>query len=53
MAPPYAMEALRRNEIRVIVRSNELPLIRGQSIRVIIANVESLATKPDLSLIHI
>jgi NitT/TauT family transport system substrate-binding protein len=47
-APPYAMEALRRNEIRVIVRSNELPLIRGQSIRVIIANVESLATKPDV-----
>jgi len=29
-APPYAMEALRKGEIRVIVRSNELPLIKGQ-----------------------
>jgi len=47
-APPYAMEALRKGEIRVIVRSNELPLIRGQSIRVIIANAESLAAKPDV-----
>ena len=47
-APPYAMEALRKNEIRVIVRSNELPLIRGQSIRVIIANAATLAAKPDV-----
>jgi len=47
-APPYAMEALRKGEIRVIVRSNELPLIRGQSIRVIIANADSLATKQDV-----
>ena len=47
-APPYAMEALRKNEIRVIVRSNELPLIRGQSIRVIIANAATLAAKPGI-----
>ena len=47
-APPYAMEALRKGEIRVIVRSNELPLIRGQSIRVIIANADSLAAKQDV-----
>src|SRR5262249_28198151 len=47
-APPSAMEARRRNEIRVIVRSNELPLIRGQSIRVIIANAATLAAKPDV-----
>ncbi len=47
-APPYAMEALRKGEIRVIVRSNELPMIKGQSIRVLIANTDSLAAKPDV-----
>ena len=47
-APPYAMEALRKGEIRVIVRSNELPLIKGQSIRVLIANADSLAAKADV-----
>jgi NitT/TauT family transport system substrate-binding protein len=47
-APPYAMEALRKGEIRVIVRSNELPLIKGQSIRVLIANADSLAGKADV-----
>ena len=29
-APPYAMEALRKGEIRVIARSSELPLVKGQ-----------------------
>src|SRR5262249_27147312 len=48
-APPYAMEALRKNEIRVIVRSNELPLIRGQSIPVLIAHPDSLAAQPDVA----
>jgi NitT/TauT family transport system substrate-binding protein len=47
-APPYAMEALRKGEIRVIVRSSELPLVKGHSIRVIIANNQIMAAKPDL-----
>jgi NitT/TauT family transport system substrate-binding protein len=33
-APPYAMQPLRRGEIRVIVRSSELPLVKGHTIRV-------------------
>jgi len=44
-APPYAMDALRKGEIRVIVRSSELPLVKGHSIRVIIANSLALAAK--------
>src|SRR4029077_20300533 len=47
-APPYAMEALRKGEIRVIVRSSELPLVKGHSVRVIIANSQTMAAKPDL-----
>ena len=47
-APPYAMEVLRKGEIRVIVRSSELPLVKGHTIRVLIANKPSLDSKPDV-----
>jgi NitT/TauT family transport system substrate-binding protein len=47
-APPYAMQALRRGEIRVIARSIELPLIKDHTIRTIIANKPSLDGNPDL-----
>jgi NitT/TauT family transport system substrate-binding protein len=47
-APPYAMEALRKGEIRVIARSSELPLVRGHTIRVLIANKTDLDSRPDV-----
>jgi NitT/TauT family transport system substrate-binding protein len=47
-APPYAMEALRKGEIRVIARSSELPLVKGHTIRVLIANKPSLDSKPEV-----
>jgi len=47
-APPYAMEALRKGDIRVIVRSSELPLVKGHTIRVLVANKQSLDSKPDV-----
>jgi len=47
-APPFAMEALRKGEIRIIVKSSELPLIKGHTIRVLIANKASLDGKPDV-----
>jgi NitT/TauT family transport system substrate-binding protein len=47
-APPYAMEALRKGEIRIIARSMELPLVRDHTIRALIANKASLAAKPDV-----
>src|SRR5436190_174348 len=47
-APPNAMEALRKNEIRIIVRTNELPGIKDRSVRVLIANTQGLAAKPDV-----
>lgn len=47
-APPYAMEALRKGEIRVIVRSAELPLVKGHTVRVLIANKADLDGRPDV-----
>jgi NitT/TauT family transport system substrate-binding protein len=44
-APPYAMEALRKGEIRIIVRAAELPLVKDHTIRVLIANKASLESK--------
>jgi NitT/TauT family transport system substrate-binding protein len=47
-APPYAMEALRKGEIRVIARSAELPLVKGHTVRVLIANKADLDGRPDV-----
>ena len=47
-ASPYAMEALRRGETRIIVRAAELALVKDHTIRVIIANKNSLEMKPDV-----
>jgi NitT/TauT family transport system substrate-binding protein len=47
-APPYAMEALRKGEIRIIVRATEHPLVRDHTIRTIIANKPSLDGKRDV-----
>jgi NitT/TauT family transport system substrate-binding protein len=47
-APPYAMQALRKGDIRVIARSIELPLIKDHTVRTIIANKPSLDSNPDL-----
>ncbi len=41
-APPYAMEALRKGDIRIIVRTSELPLVKGHTIRTIVANKDVL-----------
>jgi NitT/TauT family transport system substrate-binding protein len=47
-APPYALEALRKGQIRIIVRAAELPLVKGHTIRVLIANKNSLERKPEV-----
>jgi NitT/TauT family transport system substrate-binding protein len=47
-APPFGMDALRKGEIRIIVKSSELPLIKEHTIRVLIANKASLDRKPDV-----
>jgi len=46
-APPYAMEPLRNGQIRIIARAAELPLVKDHTIRVLVANKNSLASKAD------
>jgi NitT/TauT family transport system substrate-binding protein len=47
-APPFGIEALNKGEIRVIVRSNDLRSIKDHTIRVNIANAQSLTPKADV-----
>ena len=47
-APPLGMEALRKGQVRVIVRADELPLVKGHTVRTIIANKDSLDSKRDV-----
>jgi NitT/TauT family transport system substrate-binding protein len=47
-APPYALAALRKGQIRIIGRAAELPLVQGHTIRVLIANSDSLERRPEL-----
>jgi NitT/TauT family transport system substrate-binding protein len=46
-APPFGLVPLRKGEIRLIARSNDLPSVAGHSIRVNIANAATLAARPD------
>ncbi len=47
-APPFMLAPLAKGEIRAIARAMDLPLVKGHSIRVNIANADSLAKKPDV-----
>ncbi len=47
-ATPYALEALRKQQIRINVRAVELPLVKDHTIRVLIANKDSLERRPDV-----
>src|SRR3989442_1796132 len=42
------MEAMRKGEIRIIARAVELPLVKDHTIRVLIANKNSLESKPEV-----
>ena len=44
-APPLGLEALRKSQVRVIVRADELPLVKGHTIRTIVANKDSLESR--------
>jgi len=42
------IEALRKGQVRVIVRADELPLVKGHTVRTIIANKDSLDSKREV-----
>jgi NitT/TauT family transport system substrate-binding protein len=47
-APPFGIEALRKGEIRIIVRATDLPAVKGHTVRVNVANAQSLERKRDV-----
>jgi NitT/TauT family transport system substrate-binding protein len=46
-APPFGVKEINEGKIRVIARGSDIPSLRGQTVRVIIANADSLAKKKD------
>jgi NitT/TauT family transport system substrate-binding protein len=46
-APPFGIEAVGKKEARVIVRATDLPLVRDHTVRVNVANLQSLQSKAD------
>jgi NitT/TauT family transport system substrate-binding protein len=46
-SPPFALDALAQNRIRIVARANDIPEIRNQSIRVLIAHANILQQKDD------
>ena len=47
-APPFGIEAINKKQIRVVATSNDLASIKNHTIRVNVANANSLASKPDV-----
>jgi NitT/TauT family transport system substrate-binding protein len=46
-SPPLGLEALARGEIRIIARGSDVPSLRDQTVRVIIANANALQQRKD------
>jgi NitT/TauT family transport system substrate-binding protein len=44
-SPPFGLEALDANKIRIIARANDVPAIRDQSIRTLIANLRFIESR--------
>jgi len=46
--PPFGLDAIEAGRIRLVARANDLPSIRGQTVRVIIANAPDLARRREV-----
>jgi NitT/TauT family transport system substrate-binding protein len=49
-APPFGVKELREGKIRIFVRGSDVPSLRGQTVRAVIVNANSLATRKDAVL---
>src|SRR5262249_57975922 len=49
-APPFGMKELKEGKIRILIRGNEAPSLRGQTVRTIIGNADALKNKKDAIL---
>ncbi|MBX6328893.1 MAG: ABC transporter substrate-binding protein [Pseudolabrys sp.] len=46
-APPFGLQEIKEGKIRIIARGSDVPSLRGQTVRVLIVNANSLKTKHD------
>ena len=46
-APPFGVKEIKEGKIRILARGNELPSLRGQTVRAIIVNADALKSKKD------
>lgn len=49
-APPFGLRELNEGKIRILARGNEVPSLRGQTVRVLIVNLNAWNTKRDAIL---
>ena len=47
-SPPFGLKEIEAGQIRVVAKATEAALVRGQTIRVIVANTEALAKRRDV-----
>src|ERR1700688_2137895 len=46
-APPFGLKEIKEGKIRIIAHGSDVPSLRGQTVRVVIVNADSLKTKHD------
>jgi NitT/TauT family transport system substrate-binding protein len=46
-APPFGLKEIKEGKIRIVARGSDVPSLRGQTVRVLIVNENSLKTKHD------
>ena len=46
-APPLGLQEIKDGKIRIVARGSDVPSLRGQTVRTLIVNVNSLKTKHD------
>jgi NitT/TauT family transport system substrate-binding protein len=47
-SPPFGFKQMEDNAIRIIAKANDAPLVRGQSIRLLITNTDTLGKRKDV-----
>ena len=46
-APPFGLREIKEGKIRIVAKGSDVPSLRGQTVRTLIVNAESLKTKRD------
>src|SRR5674476_1126800 len=46
-APPFGLQEIKDGKIRIVARGSDIPSLRGQTVRTLIVNLNSLKTKHD------